>query len=379
MTADNTLHHLGIHGAPVPILQVTLPVGISFFTFMALSYVIDVYRGLLHPASPLDVAVFVAFFPHLVAGPIVRAQRPAAPARPRHRLTRDGSISGEAFYLIFGGLFKKVVISDYLSRASSNPVFATPGSIGAGDPRSALYGYAVQIYCDFSGYTDIAIGLRAAPRASTSRRTSTRRTRPRASQDFWRRWHITLSSWLRDYLYIPLGGNRGRPWQTYRNLMLTMLLGGLWHGAAWTFVAWGGIHGVAQVAGHIRRERATAAGTPLGVPTGWRRARVELITFHVVCLGWLFFRADTFHAAFTLLNRLFTTWSDPAPLVRLPVIAAIVGALALQYGPKGLGERIQATFGELGILAKGALLAGSLLVITTLGPPGVAPFIYYRF
>jgi len=376
---DSALHRLGVHGDPIPLLQVTLPVGISFFTFMGLSYVIDVYRRRLEPSAFLDVAVYVAFFPHLVAGPIVRGSELLPQIHAAHRRDPRRIDLPQAAYLIFGGLFKKVVISSYVASAIVDPVFNTSPTLhSAAEVLLAAYGYAVQIYCDFSGYTDIAIGCALLlgfrfPQNFDAPYTA------RSLQDFWRRWHITLSLWLRDYLYIPLGGNRGSRLALYRNLLITMVLGGLWHGAAWTFVLWGALHGVGQAVGHFRRARRTARGlSPQREGTlalAWQR----LATFQVVCLGWIFFRADSIGAAFGFVARLFTGWGAPSPLVRLPVVAAIVGALALQYLPRDLAERAQEAFARLGALAKGAVLGLVLLVITTLGPPGVAPFIYYRF
>ena len=378
ISIDNGLHKLGFHGTPVPLLAITLPVGISFFTFMGLSYVFDIYRRKLRRAKFLDVAVFVAFFPHLVAGPIVRGadllpQVESAEQRDPRQLEFP-----EAAYLIFGGLFKKVVISSYVSTAIVTPVYNNPSLHSAPEILLATYGFAVQIYCDFSGYTDIAIGCALLlgfrfPQNFNAPYTAT------SLQDFWRRWHMTLSSWLRDYLYIPLGGNRGKRSQMYRNIMITMLLGGLWHGAAWTFVIWGGIHGIGQTVGHFRRSRREARGLtpqatgPLAV--AWQR----FATFQAVCFAWIFFRANTFNDALTLIGRLFTTWGQAAPLVRWPVVLAVVAALGMQYLPRDLPARAQAAFANLGLVAKGAVLAGCLLVITTLGPPGVAPFIYYRF
>lgn len=378
VSVDNALHKLGVHGSPLPLLSITLPVGISFFTFMGLSYVLDIYRRKLRRARFLDVAVFVAFFPHLVAGPIVRGadllpQVQSAEKRDPRRLEFP-----EGAYLIFAGLFKKVVISSYVSSAIVTPVYNNPSLHSGPEILLATYGFAVQIYCDFSGYTDIAIGCALLlgfrfPQNFNAPYTA------RSLQDFWRRWHMTLSSWLRDYLYIPLGGNRGSRSQMYRNIMITMLLGGLWHGAAWTFVIWGGFHGLGQCAGHFRRARREERGLP-AQPSGpiaaaWQR----FATFQLVCFGWIFFRANTFNDAMTLIGRLFTTWSQAAPLVRWPVVLAIIGALAMQYLPRDLPRRAQEAFARLGVVTKGAVLAGSLLVITTLGPPGVAPFIYYRF
>jgi alginate O-acetyltransferase complex protein AlgI len=371
---DNLFRSLG-GGRPVPLLEVTLPVGISFFTFMALSYVVDVYRRQIEPARPIDLAVYLSFFPHLVAGPIVRGGE----LLPQIRRQRDSRAvdMGRAAWLVASGLFKKVVISSYVDSAIVTPVFASPHQHTALEILFAAYGFAVQIYADFSGYTDIAIGLALFlgfrfPANFDAPYTA------RNLQEFWRRWHMTLSRWLRDYLYIPLGGSRGSRSIVARNIMITMVLGGLWHGAAWTFVAWGAIHGVGQVVGHLRRSRRVAAGLA-PVAEGQVRSVVQrLITFHVVCLGWIFFRADSFSTATTLLGRLFTAWGS-APLVTPLVVVTIVGTLALQYLPTGLVDHAQEVFARQPWAVQGAILGAVLLGITTLGPQGVAPFIYYRF
>ncbi len=375
---DNLLHPFGIHSNPVPIIQAAEPVGLSFFAFMGVTYVVDIYRGRLEPAPMFDVAVYLSFFPHLAAGPIVRGsellpQIAKADQRDPRRLDLT-----RAAYLIFGGLFKKVVISSYVSSAIVNPVFQAPSIHSAPAILLAVYGYAVQIYADFSGYTDIAIGC-AMLLGFQFPQNFDFPYRARSLQDFWRRWNMTLSFFLRDYLYIPLGGSRGSLRILYRNLMITMVLGGLWHGAGWTFIAWGALHGSGQCFGHWRRRRRVARGLPDQsdgrLAVAWQR----FATFQFVCLGWLFFRAESFTVAFTMLKRLVTAWAVPDPIVRLPVVLAIVASLALQYVPGGVGERVQVAFARLSTTAKGAALAGCLLVITTLGPTGVAPFIYFRF
>ena len=239
-------------GRPLPLLSITLPVAISFFTFMAISYVFDIYRGVLRPARAIDTAVYLSFFPHLVAGPIVRGGE----LLPQIRRQRDEHHVDyvEACWLILAGLAKKVVLSSYLATYVVDPVFADPKQHSALEVLLAIYGYAVQIYADFSGYTDIAIGL--ALLLGIQFPENFRRPYTAISmQDFWRRWHITLSFWLRDYLYVPLGGNHGSEWKISRNILITMAVGGLWHGAAWTFVIWGIYHGVAQIIGRQRRRR----------------------------------------------------------------------------------------------------------------------------
>ncbi|HLI45340.1 MAG TPA: MBOAT family O-acyltransferase [Acidimicrobiales bacterium] len=374
---DNVLEHMGLHG-PFPLLNVTLPVGISFFTFMGLSYVIDIFRRRLEPARPLDVAVFVAFFPHLESGPIVRGAELLPQIERAHRRNPRQIDFPRAAYLIMAGLFKKVVLSSYVSSAIVDPVFAAPRQHSALEVLFAIWGYAVQIYCDFSGYTDIAIGCALLlgfrfPENFNAPYTA------RTLQDFWRRWNMTLSFWLRDYLYIPLGGNQGGDTMLYRNLMITMVLGGLWHGAAWTFVAWGALHGVGQCVGHWRRRRRVAAGLPaIREGRGWV-AWQRFATFQYVCLGWVFFRATGFTNAYDMLTRLVTGWSMPSPLVTFPVLLTIAVGIGTQYVPQGFAVRCQQVFARWGLLLQGASLATILLVITTLGPPGVAPFIYFRF
>jgi alginate O-acetyltransferase complex protein AlgI len=377
VNVDNALHRLGLH-VSLPLLAVTLPVGISFFTFMGLSYVIDIFREKLDPYSPIDVAVFVCFFPHLVAGPIVRGSELLPQIRRSQKRNPRRIDFPRAAYLIFAGLFKKVVISSYVSSAIVDPVFGNPGLHSAPEALMATWGYAVQIYCDFSGYTDIAIGCALLlgfrfPENFNSPYIA------RSLQDFWRRWHMTLSFWLRDYVYIPLGGSQGSDVTMYRNIMITMLLGGLWHGAGWTFVAWGGLHGIGQCTGHFRRKRRVAKGLPAMREGRWAVAWQRFATFQFVCLGWVFFRATSFQNAFAMLSRMVKGWSQPSPLVTFPVVLAIAFGIAIQYVPRDLSYRLQDLFGRLGPILQGTTLAGALLVITTMGPPGVAPFIYFRF
>jgi len=349
------------------ITNVALPVGISFYTFMAMSYVIDTYRGEVVPASLERFAVFQAFFPHLVAGPIVRASE-LLPQLEKPRDPRRVDVP-RAFVLIVSGLFLKVVIANHLSTHIVDDVFAAPNRHSSLEVLAAVYGYAVQIFADFCGYTNIAIGVALLlgfefPQNFASPYTAA------SLQDFWRRWHMTLSRWLRDYLYIPLGGNRKGRLLTYRNLMLTFLLGGLWHGAAWTFVVWGGIHGA-----WLSLERVV----------GWRpqhRAAVwvgRIVTFHVVCFAWVFFRASSFGAAGQMLARLFTAWGQSSSLVTTSVVLAILVGILGQYVRPTAVAAITRGFGALPLPAQATAVAVCLVVILTLGPVGVAPFIYFRF
>jgi D-alanyl-lipoteichoic acid acyltransferase DltB (MBOAT superfamily) len=380
---DNFVHTLGLHSHPVPLAAVTLPIGISFFTFMAISYVVDIYKGKLEPARPVDVAVYLSFFPHLIAGPIVRGSELLPQIDKSGERDPRKIEMPRAAYLIFGGLFKKVVLSSYISTAIVDPVFANPKSHSSLEILFAIYGYAVQIYCDFSGYTDIAIGCALLLGFKFPQNFNAPYT-ARSLQDFWRRWHMTLSFWLRDYLYIPLGGSRGSQAMMYRNIMITMMLGGLWHGAGWTFIIWGTLQGVGQCFGHYKRKWREDHGLAAQADGRWAVAWQRFATFQYVCLGWVFFRAVSFSSAMTILGRLFTAWDMPSPLVTFPVLLVIAIGIGTQYVPPTFGPAVQRAFSQLGrlrngILVQGGVLAAILLAITTLGPAGVAPFIYFRF
>jgi D-alanyl-lipoteichoic acid acyltransferase DltB (MBOAT superfamily) len=375
--ATNVAHRLGIPISP-EIVSVTLPIGISFFTFQALSYVIDVYRGTVRPARLADFAVYLSFFPHVVAGPIVRASEFLPQLKERHDPRRvDAS---RAFFLIFIGLFKKVVIANVLASQIVDASFASPKQQSGLTLLVAIYGYAIQIYADFSGYTDMAIGIALL----LGFRFPQNFDRPYAAtslQDFWRRWHMTLSRWLRDYLYIPLGGNRGPRWRTSVNLMLTFVLGGLWHGAAWTFVVWGALHGAFLSVGHWRRDRRTRLGRPEPADTRTRRFGARVLTFHLVCIAWVFFRAESLSNVGELFGRLLqpSHFFGAAPLVSIGVLLAIAAGLLEQYVPHHAMSRVMAAFSRRTPVVQGAILGLVLLVTNTLGPRGIAPFIYYRF
>jgi D-alanyl-lipoteichoic acid acyltransferase DltB (MBOAT superfamily) len=375
VSVTNGLSNLGIHAGP-PLIQVILPVGVSFFSFMAVSYIVDIQRGDTEPASWVDLFLFLSFFPHLVAGPIVRPNE-LIPQLDVRRDPRHVDVGGAA-WLIFGGLFKKVVVSSFLSTAIVDPVFGDPGRHGAVETLFAIWGYAIVIYADFSGYTDIAIGV-AKLLGFQFPQNFDRPYSARSLQDFWRRWHMTLSRWLRDYLYIPLGGSKKGELRTYLNIMITMVLGGLWHGAAWQFVFWGAFHGVGQVAGAYRRSLRAKRGIPEPAETPARVWGQRALTFNLVCLGWVFFRADSMSTAFSLLGRLFTGWGAPTTLVTPLVVGTIVFMLALQYAPHSVADRIMDRIASLRPVAMGAVFAGTLFFITTLGPQGVAPFIYFQF
>ena len=363
---------LGVHS---PLLQIALPVCISFFTFHALSYVIDIGRGELAPLRLDELALYMSFFPHLVAGPIVRASE----FKPQMRQRADPRRipSGEALRLIAFGLFKKVVISSYVATELVDPVFGAPAAHSQLELLAGVYGYAIQIYADFSGYTDIAIGC-ALLLGIRFPQNFDAPYRSLSLQEFWRRWHMTLSRWLRDYLYIPLGGNRGGVRRTYRNLFLTMVIGGLWHGAAITFVVWGAIHGGFLIAERVVRERWRAQHAEPVLPPELTVLLQWLVTFHVVCLGWVFFRADSLGTALDVLRGIAFD-SGPAPLVSTLAVVVIGLSLASQLVPPRAVTGAQIRFAALGPALQVIALAGVLTAIDVLGPDGVAPFIYFRF
>ncbi|MGB4863781.1 MAG: MBOAT family O-acyltransferase [Tepidiformaceae bacterium] len=357
-------------GNLIPLREVTLPIAISFFTFHAISYLVDIARNDIdEPMSLLDFSLYLSFFPHLVAGPIVRVTEFAP--QIREPIGERLILATPAFQLILFGLFKKVVISSYLASAIADPVFAAPGKFSGLEILVAVYAYAIQIFADFSGYTDIAIGC-ALLLGVKFPQNFDQPYRALSLQDFWRRWHMTLSRWLRDYLYIPLGGNRGSKAFWYRNLILTMVLGGLWHGAAMTFVVWGAIHGFGLVAERELRQRYAGA---LG---RWAPVLQWFMTFHVVCLAWIFFRAETFGTAWEMLERMVTAWDGTGALTPL-LLLVIAGSIAAQFLPSKLSVSLQLSFSRLAPVAQAATLAVGLVMIDALGPEGIAPFIYFQF
>lgn len=294
---------LDLLGIPAsgPALNIILPVGISFYTFQTLSYTIDVYRREAKPIrSLLDFGVFVAFFPQLVAGPIERSKNllpQICSSRKFHK-----KYFHEGLYHILFGLFKKVVIADNMAPIVERVFSTPPDQISSPELWLGLYAFAIQIYCDFSGYSSIAQGLAKWMGINLSWNFKLPYFASNPST-FWTRWHITLSQWLRDYLYIPLGGNRGGIARTFRNLGITMALGGLWHGANWTFIVWGVLHGAILIAYRIA-ELVPQSKKRLSTRTG--HVLRTLFFFHVICITWLFFRADSINEAFGLLPVLFS-------------------------------------------------------------------------
>lgn len=365
------LQRLGFH-PPEIALRLTLPIGISFFTFESMSYVIDVYRRELPPhKSYVEYLTFVAFFPHLVAGPIVRPRDllPQLSAPPRF----DPQLGSRALLLIALGLLKKVAIGDYLALNLVDRVFDAPLQYSALECYTALVAYAVQIYCDFSGYTDIAIGS-AALLGITFPPNFDSPYKAHNIVDFWRRWHISLSTWLRDYLYIPLGGNRRGRLRTYFNLLVTMLLGGLWHGANLTFVVWGALHGLMLAATRAFQELWGGKREPSPL----LRVLLVLLTFHAVTFSWLFFRAKSLDHALVILGRLGTL-STFHPNLDPRLLGVLAVGLVSHYVPERWYQRVLGAFANLPAVAQGAVLVLLALSVREMASLEAVPFVYFQF
>lgn len=360
----------------LPFLEIILPVGISFFTFQGISYVIDVYRG--HVAatrSLLNILLYISFFPQLVAGPIVRAAHflPQIEAQDADDAPRpDRILASLGLLLIIIGLFKKVILANYLATEMVDIVFFDPYFYGALDLLLAIWGYTIQIYCDFSAYSDIAIGV-AALLGYRFQRNFDQPYRSESIREFWRRWHISLSTWLRDYLYIPLGGGRGGIWKTRRNLMITMVLGGLWHGAAWNYVIWGFLHGLAMAV-----EDVFGLHKPAPHRAWWKRAIAIAVVFHFLCLTFIIFRSESMEIAWTYAQG-FLDFQTPSEFLRPFIVVLLFVGFALHFIPHRVTAWVEGRYAGLPILLQAAVLALAIIVIDACGPDGVAPFIYFQF
>ena len=360
--------------------DIFLPVGISFFTFQSLSYTIDVYRGNLKPLPHLlDYAFYVSFFPQLVAGPIVRAADFAPQIRRPLVITNEMFARGVYFILI--GLFKKAVISDYISLNFVDRIFDNPTLYSGLENLLGVYGYALQIYCDFSGYSDMAIGIALllgfhfpinfnAPYRSVS------------ITDFWRRWHISLSTWIRDYIYISLGGNRKGKLRQYVNLVITMLLGGLWHGASLNFVAWGGAHGIALAVHKFFRQKVLHHGRGFQ-SHGVRKWIAIVLTFHFVCFTWIFFRQKTFIAGWTMLRQIFFNfhaelWQQVCAGYQY-VLAFMAFGYLTHFLPDTWQERFISMLRRCNVVVYALLLTAAIYVVIQVKSSTIQPFIYFQF
>ncbi len=364
-------------GSSFDIRRIVLPAGISFYSFQALSYTIDLYRHKTKPVNNiLEFGFYKSFFPQLVAGPIVRAAEFIPQMYSQYALTiRE---MGHALFLILNGLLKKMLISDYISINYVDRVFDNPLGYSGFENLMAVYGYTLQIYCDFSGYTDIAIGvaLLLGFRLPINFNSPYKAT---SLIDFWRRWHISLSSWLRDYLYISLGGNRVGKFRTNLNLIITMLIGGLWHGANLRFAIWGGLHGVGLVVNKWWEKKF-----PLTVPLfGYRKIAIQLFTFQFVSFAWIFFRCSDMQMVKNMLSQIFTRFNFllvPQVLVSYShVFAVIFAGFAIHWVPARFKEHYRGWFIKTPIYAKVVITVLAVIIIFQIKTAVLQPFIYFRF
>lgn len=365
-------------GSHFDVSTIVLPVGISFYTFQTISYSIDVYRRKIEPVkSILDFGFYVTFFPQLVAGPIVRAADFIPQLYEKYKLTRKEF--GYAVFFILNGLVKKMAVSDYISANFVDRIFENPGAYSGFENLLGVYGYALQIYCDFSGYTDIAIGT-ALLLGFRLPKNFDSPYKANSITDFWRRWHISLSTWLRDYLYIPLGGNRKGKIRQYVNLLITMLLGGLWHGAHIRFVIWGGIHGLALAFDKAIMSLSMASRIK---NNPFVRIAGVILTFHLVCLAWIFFRATSIDSVSVIFNQLATGWNFqliPSMLLAYRnVLTIMLIAYVIHWLPEKYKVWYQGRFIDSGWVAQTVVTVAIVFVIYQFRSASVQPFIYFQF
>ncbi|MFZ4583379.1 MAG: MBOAT family O-acyltransferase, partial [Paludibacter sp.] len=360
---------------PFDPFNIFLPVGISFFTFQSLSYTFDVYRRNIEPVKSLsEFAFFVTFFPQMVAGPIVRAIDFIPQIKKTPFVSRADF--GRAIFLISSGLFKKAIISDYISLNFVDRIFDGPALYTGFENLMGVYGYALQIYCDFSGYSDMAIGIALL----MGYKLNINFNSPYQSAsitEFWRRWHISLSTWLRDYLYISLGGNRKGKLRTYINLMITMLLGGLWHGAALRFVIWGALHGCMLAIEKFFQSIVQIPKNKLTKLVG------VILTFHFVCFTWIFFRADNMQTVGAVLTQIFTSF-HPEIITEfiagytLVTVLIIIGFM-LHFVSKKHEQKVEDLVIRSPFILKLVYLSLIIFLVIQIKSSEIQPFIYFQF
>ncbi len=371
-------------GSSFDIFTIILPVGISFYTFQTISYTLDVYRNKVKPVnSIIDFGFYVSFFPQLVAGPIVRAAEFIPQIHKKYSLSKREF--GHAIFLILNGLIKKMIISDYISINFVDRVFESPLSFTGFENLMAVYGYSIQIYCDFSGYTDIAIGIALI----LGFRLPVNFNSPYKAlniTDFWRRWHISLSSWLRDYLYISIGGNKKGKIRTYINLMITMLLGGLWHGASIQFIIWGGIHGIGLVIHKIWMKFNFSLSKYYSSSTSKNvlfRFISIITTFHLVAFAWIFFRAKDMKHTFDMISQIFRNFQlnliPEMILSYYKIFAVILFGYIIHWLPSSFKENYRGYFIKSNIAIKILIAVATIFIIHQFKSAEIQPFIYFQF
>ncbi|MCM1110596.1 MAG: MBOAT family protein [Clostridium sp.] len=361
-------------------LDIVLPAGISFFTFRSISYIVDIYRGVIPPCRNfLDYTFYLTFFPPLLAGPVVRA-KDMLPQIKENPVATHAMVS-EGLFLIMCGLVKKVVVADFVSQNFVDRVFDNPALYSGFENMMAVYGFTIQLYCDFSGYSDMAIGIALllgfrlfdnfqAPFKAES------------ATEFWHRWHISLSTWLRDYVYIPLGGNRCSKTRKNMNLMATMVVGGLWHGASWMYVIWGAWHGGLLVA-HKEMARRWPRLSKFGEGKWWRRALNIFVTFNLVAFAFMFFRSTSMENVGIMTEQILTNFHPGVAGQFLAgytlIVVLLAGALLFHFLPKSWSTKTRERFEAAPLIVQAVILAAVILLCIQFRQSDIVPFIYLQY
>ena len=360
--------------------DIVLPAGISFFTFRSISYMVDIYRGHIKPCNDFMAYTFyLTFFPPLLAGPVVRA-RDFLPQIQESTVATRAQVS-EGLFLIMCGLVKKVIVADYLSQNFVDRVFDNPALYSGFENMLAVYGFTIQLYCDFSGYSDMAIGIALLMgfRFFDNFKAPFKAQSP---TEFWHRWHISLSTWLRDYIYIPLGGNRKGPKRAHANQMATMVIGGLWHGASWMYVIWGAWNGLLLVLHKDLKQRFPRLAS-FGDGWGWRRVVNIFITFNLMAFGFMFFRSRSMEHVGAMTDQILHNFhlNVAAQFVEgyLMIVVLMAGALLLHFLPTSWSEATRERYNRLGTVAQAIILAIVLMLCIQFRSADLVPFIYLQY
>lgn len=365
-------------------LEIVLPAGISFFTFRSISYMVDIYRGEIKACrSFMAYTFYLTFFPPLLAGPVVRAKDMLP--QVEQNAEADSSMISAGFFLIMCGLIKKVIVADYLSQNFVDRVFDNPALYSGFENLMGAYGFTIQLYCDFSGYSDMAIGLALllGYRFFDNFRSPFKAQNP---TEFWHRWHISLSTWLRDYVYIPLGGNRCSKTRKNANLMTTMVVGGLWHGASWMYVIWGALHGMFLVGHKLifpgKKNKKEAAAEAKSTPW-WRVAINVFVTFNLVTIAFMFFRARSLEDVGTMFTQIATSFhASVIPQFLMSyglIVALIIGALIVHFSPSRWTTALKERYGSLPLLIQVLILVVVLFLVIQFRQSDIVPFVYLQY
>ncbi len=361
-------------------LDIVLPAGISFFTFRSISYIVDIYRGHIAPCKDfLAYTFYLTFFPPLLAGPVVRAKDMLPQVQADPVVSR--AMVSEGLFLIMCGLVKKVVVADFISENFVDRIFENPSLYSGFENMMGMYGFFIQLYCDFSGYSDMAIGLALllGYRLLDNFRSPFKSQNP---TEFWHRWHISLSSWLKDYVYIPMGGNRCPRWRKNLNLMTTMLVGGLWHGASWMFLVWGGLQGLFLV-GHKGIKSAVSGRDNSAQKSRWRVALNIFITFNLIAVSMVFFRASSMEAVGDMWQQVTGNFHlSVAPQFfegYLMVVLAMAGAYLMHFAPSSWTSRLKNAYGASPLFIQAVILTIIIFIIIQTRQSDIMPFIYFQY